>query len=181
MSPCKVSRHTDHECKMDSGTTEIRKLWKGLLVIIAIGVIWHFALPHRYIGEIPMTHENAIAVSPIPLPESASNIYIATYRHWIALSQYVRFDAPVSDCISHVHVVTNHLRNNKDLRTTIEYTTGSPLEERFTPYGFKRGALPWFDVTNIAEGIKTFKHRRSWDAEMWIDKGRGRFYYALSD
>lgn len=161
--------------------------FKSRIIRISVGIIlavmiWKFALPHRYFTDKPLSYSEAALRSPIPLPASATNVYIATYRHWIAMAQCVRFDAPVEDCMSYVSVVTNYLHKELNIVPHVEFVAigGSNYTERGRPFDFKK-KLAWFNVEAIESGVRTFKLNRSWQPQMWIDTNKGRFYYHIAD
>jgi len=153
-----------------AGDDLMKKFVKISVTVFLIALAWSMFIPHRYECKGPMSREVASRKSPIDLPDSAENVYVATYNHWQAYANYVRFNAPLAECES----FAANLVGDKTDFTTI--TSNAP--PRWNYVGFKAG-LGWFDIQNIKKG-------RSWRGDSsvpncWIDSEREILYYFKTD
>lgn len=130
--------------------------------------------------DTPLTYAQAIREKDIhiPLPASSHNINYAMYADWQAYQQFVRFEAPVEDCIRYIDLVLEwddkiHKRKSSYPRLTV--TGASPLDG-----DSMMGSIPWFDVNKIRHGIYTGK-ASSHTPEIWVDTDRGIFYFYETD
>ena len=130
--------------------------------------------------DTPLSYAQAIKEKDIdiPLPQSRRNINYAMYGDWQAYQRFVRFEAPVEDCIHHIDIVLAW--DDKLYKRTSSYPrmTVSGAE----PHDGDRtmGRIPWFDVDKIRHGIYTGK-ASSHTPEIWVDTDRGIFYFFETD
>jgi hypothetical protein len=127
--------------------------------------------------------DQAQKVCPIPLPISATNIWIATYYHFQALGEYVRFEAPAEDCKEHVRsILTQHRERFEHLRGHFDEGEWREITPTNRPQiaivGFRNG-LSWFDVEHITNGVTM--GGGPCIPQFWVDYDRGIFYYCLTD
>jgi len=143
----------------------------GLCLILGfLGLMsWALLVPHWYESAGPLTIGQAKSHSPIALPSSAKNVRIATYHHWIAAVMYVRFEAPVSDCIAHAKLV-NPGATEMPLVIDAFSRPSNPGFHDITP----------FDERGIKHGV-TFGTGGPGEPSIAIDLDQGIFYYRLTD
>ncbi len=165
-----------------SSTTSRRKRrWVvPLVVAVTFALLWQTPLIPRYSSSGgPVSVERARRRCPIPLPASARNVQYKTFRFWVAYEEYVRFEAPVEDCVAHVPVVIRQWNADSpsDLRQTSE--TPQPLEQAPRHPGMLLD-VPWFDVENIKKGLSAGAGGPLVPT-VWVDSQRGVFYYMVTD
>jgi len=74
-----------------------RNIILGILAVLLAGwLIWSYVVPHTTLSEGPMTYTEAQPHSPIPLPPSAENIRVATYRHMATSVAFIKLQAPLT-------------------------------------------------------------------------------------
>lgn len=131
--------------------------------------------------DVPLTYQQAVSEEKIdfPFPASSRQIYSASYADWQVAGMFVRFEAPVEECLSHLEKVKAWFNSRhgsrmiweKDAINSSSLPTTTLRETRIGP-------LPWFDVHHIRNGIHL--HAPSDLAippEMWVDLDNGFFYY----
>ncbi len=153
----------------------MKRLFKLLLLcagLFVAWVVWNFGLPHRYESREPMTREQAQKKTGIHLPASASNVYVATYRHWIMYTHCIRFTAPLTDCTGLAQLIAQ--RNGTGI-TDIPNANIPTIQL----IGFKTG-VSWFNVGQIQEGLYV-SPAGSFTGECWIDSKESRFYCLITD
>ena len=149
---------------------QMKKIITGAVLVVFGILAWDLLLSHRYECSRPLTVQEATRRSPVPLPASATNVYVATDRHMVAYSDYVRFEAPVDDCMAHAALLLG------DDHSRVPITPDSPARWNFI--GFKKG-LSWFNIHNISNGT-AFGGGFS-PVRCWIDSDRHIFYYCRTD
>ena len=84
----------------------------AVIVVAFVGFcIWMLFFPHVDKTDGPVSLSEA-GGCPIPLPPSARNVQYLSSFHCVEFADYVRFEAPVADCLSHVEVVLDHWRQS---------------------------------------------------------------------
>ena len=152
----------------------------SLLILLFIGFcIWAIAFPHESSTSGPVSLDDATGC-PIPLPDSARNIQYFTRFHWQAFSDFVKFEAPVKDCLDHVDVVIADWQEDYDGRSLGRPL--SPIAEPIQPIHFvvDEHGLDWFDPHTIKEG-ESAGAGGSCRPRIWVDTQRGIFYYMMTD
>jgi len=139
-------------------------------------VVWFDATE---ITKGPVPVEEARSVSPIPLPDSARNVYVYIFSQGPALDECVMFDAPVEDCMGHAALVLEQAGG-----------AGAPggaapemqaIDPEVSPQESGTADLPeWFDVGTIREGSVS-TGLGSFVPRVWVDAARGVFYYRRTD
>lgn len=111
---------------------------------------------------------------PIPLPDSASNVQ---YVHWSfgsATQAFVRFEAPVSDCLTHAESLLAAHHDEQDASVTATRAVEEPpLLCVLDPTEVD---LSWFDLAEFSGGV-VFGVADSRAPMVWVDTNHGRFYY----
>jgi hypothetical protein len=121
---------------------------------------------------------------PISMPQSATNIQYGIWSLWQASMTYVRFEAPVDDCLKHAEKVLNEHALSCNL-TGVSIVTNTDLPKLPNPgTPAKNFDVSWFDVEAISGGIqfelKSDPNRNS-SPIIYIDQNRGAFYYKYYD
>jgi len=150
----------------------------AVLVILA-SFVWAIFLPHETKTSQSVSLDHA-GGCPIPLPPTASNIQFYKHVQFNFFSEFVRFEAPVDDCIKHIESVRAAWGKEFDyLRYRFE--PARSLDEPPMPQTLaqERG-VTWFDPHNIRKGL-TAGGGGSGIPNIWVDTERGVFYYELSD
>jgi hypothetical protein len=100
-----------------------------------------------------------------PIPTSASHIRTAGWRHGMGFSRFIRFEAPVADCLGYALRIAKGKPLTKD---------GAPWggtfltdEQRYIP-----GLLVWFDVGSAKDLVGAEP-----GPMIGVDQLRGVFYY----
>jgi len=147
--------------------------------VLCAGCVWAIFLPHETKTSQPVTLDHA-GGCPIPLPPTAHSIQFYERSQFNFFSEFVRFEAPVDDCIEHVQSVraawgkeVDYLRDRfGPLRSLAEPPPARTIAQ-------ERG-VTWFDPQNIREGLAA-GGGGSGIPMIWVDTERGVFYYELSD
>jgi len=145
-----------------------------IITVLIIGAFvlfcWSVFFPHRYESTEVLSGEEAVNRSPIALPDAASNVRVATYTHWVAYSQYVRFEAPTPVCLAHAKAMTGQ-----------EPPAPKALDEdeRRCFHLYFADGLPWFDTAHIRNGVVLGGGPSV--PKVWVDTDRGIFYYQITD
>ncbi len=105
-------------------------------------------------------------------PLEAKNIRVASWSHWIAHEQYMRFEAPVPVCLQHAVVLVSG--------EELEPVPADQLASDDIPpaSGIFRD-ITWFDLgaaQNVV-GAGGGSNR----PQVWVDQNRGVLYYRLLD
>lgn len=131
--------------------------------------------------DVPLIYQQAISEAEIdfPLPVSSRQINYAAFADGQLGGRFVRFEAPVEDCLRHLETVQAWFRSSRDQEITWEREKiTSPSAFKAAPRETGLGPLPWFDVHLIRNGF----HLHSpldlkMPPEMWVDLDTGVFYY----
>lgn len=131
-------------------------------------------------GPTPL--QEASTRCPIPLPATATNIQYAAYRRWQAYEAFVRFEAPVVDCLAHVDKINKlHMDHHPPSDVRIRWKPIDPaalvLKVSGLPSSMKTS---WFDLQRIQRG-QWIKGGGSHVPAVWVDEDRGLFYYHVTD
>lgn len=126
--------------------------------------------------DTPLTFTQAMKEKDIgiPLPKSAHNINYAMYADGQTYERFVRFEAPVEDCIKHIDVVLAW--HDKMFKRTSSY---DPRHiSSVAPHGGDKtmGPTPWFDVDKTVNGLYIGEDEML-KPQIWIDLDRGIFYF----
>lgn len=162
---------------------------RGLLLLLTALVsmgLWMSALTIRkWIGtpeirrahvllssEIGAVDENWSAC-PIPLPASASNVEYAVWSFGEVTQSWIRFDAPVKDCLTHAESLVQPFRNRDGFTVT-----ATPIPEDTGVLCVLDPAevdLSWFEDCRSADG-PVFRVTGGRAPVIWVDTNRGTFY-----
>lgn len=106
------------------------------------------------------------AYTGVAPPASAVHIHTAGYRQGMDFSHYVRFEAPVTDCIAYAQKVTHStpLTVNGALMLGPSFIRE---EQRDLP-----NCWTWFDLPTAMNVIGATP-----GAAVWVDQSRGVFYF----
>jgi hypothetical protein len=167
--------------------------------IVLIGIAFFLALrvssigvvtttPTIYQSDQPETVEQARQrlARVLPLPDSAKKVQYALYYEWIAVTELVRFEAPVEDCCAIAkQIVDQH--NAKQPRGSWQMPGLRPIvpdgQDRDRPTrvsDMPELSAPWFAPDTIRKGLVAGANGSHTPA-MWIDSERGVFYYQYTD
>lgn len=127
-------------------------------------------------SERPMSLAEARAIFRHPYPDSAKNIRYAHFREWIGYETFLRFEAPVEDCLafaekiiadSHAyHGITDPLKPQLNpLKGPVEHSLVKSQDLK----------NDWFDIENIHQGLES-RNGPSHSPKVWIDTERGVCY-----
>jgi hypothetical protein len=115
---------------------------------------------------------------PISLPETATNIQYAVWSLWKASQTFVRFDAPISDCLEHADMIMQPYAQRAGVSVASTNVVG-PLPAPFI-VSPKDLTVPWFDLPRFSAGVQ-FEISDGRGPTVWVDTNRGCFYYAWNE
>lgn len=123
----------------------------------------------------PMTYAEATNKPDIgfPFPPSSRNIYYGEYQDWQCYTLLVRFQAPVSDCISQIDTVI--ACDNRIINRTSTYPRITVTNVPFQGSG-DFDSVPWFTPNTITHGIYVGTNIDH-GPQIWIDTDKGIFYF----
>jgi len=141
--------------------------------------------PRTEVTERPLTVPEAVAVCPIPLPISATEVYVASSRvGGFAGAHLVRFRAEEDVALSLAQLVIAKY-NEGESGARVLSTMPTPIESGpklpdLLAYRLAPERVPWFDVERIHRGytLGAGGARQPW---FWIDTERGLCYYRMTD
>jgi hypothetical protein len=160
----------------------------ALLIGGKIVLVYLSPFSHMKAGIIitpsPVSLELAEKNCPISLPRSARNIQYGVWSLWQASMTYVRFEAPVDDCLKHAEKVLNEHVLSYNL-TGVSIVTNTDFQKPQNPgTPTKDFDVSWFDVEAISGGIQ-FELKSDPNGVsspiIYVDKNRGVFYYRYYD
>ena len=122
----------------------------------------------------PVSVDVARIRCPIPLPDSATNIQYVVWSLWRSSQTFVRFEAPVSDCLQHAITL---LQGNSGIIVQTNIT--GPLVMPFV-LSRKDVNITWFDLPKFSAGV-SFGMTNAHAPKISVDTNRGCFYYELND
>ena len=156
-----------------------RRIAFGVVFVALAGVVWGIFFPHETKTSGPVSLDRA-QDCPIPLPPSARNIQFYKWYPFNFFIEFVRFEAPVEDCMGHVETVLAVWRKDFDYLSDLPKPV-SDLEEppRLHAFAKERG-VAWFDPHSIRKGVSA-SGGGSGVPMIWVDTERGVFYYMLTD
>ncbi|MEI8195515.1 MAG: hypothetical protein WCI73_06375 [Phycisphaerae bacterium] len=152
-------------------TSKASWLVRGLVCTFAGFIVWQLGFSHTYESGRPLTYAEARRHSPISLPPSARNIWIAKHRQWVGFEEYVRFEAPLAEC----EAFAESLLQNEKL-APVDLTDQEPRHP-ISPKGIHD--LSWFDLAKVKNGLRNDGNMTL--KQIYIDRDRGVFYYVNSD
>jgi dienelactone hydrolase len=113
---------------------------------------------------------------PIPLPDSATRIQYAAWSQGVGYEVYVRFEAPISDCLEHAtNVLQPYAKQSGS--SIVSWAAASPPEDFPKSEAFD---LQWFDISRFARGV-VFSLGNHWGPVVWVDTSRQCFYFIDTD
>lgn len=126
----------------------------------------------------PQAVDEARAGCPIPLPDSAHKVQYAVWSFGEVTQSWVRFEAPVPDCLAHAERMVQPFRDRDGYAVTttpIVEDTGvlcvlDPTEVNLT----------WFEECQKAPGT-IFRVSGGRAPVIWVDTGRGVFYCEIKN
>ena len=152
----------------------LRLHWRALLVGVvallglAAWVGWEVFGLHV---DDPMGYTSASAVKDyigIPPPASAIHIHTAGYEQGMEFSHFVRFEAPVGDCVAYAQKVAHGMPPTADGVVRFDRSLIS----------YERSKLPnstWFDLFDLPDTKNIVGADPG--AKVWVDQSRGVFYF----
>ena len=145
-----------------------RSVLTALIVLLGLAAwaVWEVVGLHV---EDSSGYSSAVAVknyTGIPPPTSAVHIRRAGYRQGMAFSRYVRFEAPVADCLAYAQKVTHGMPLTAN-GGVILGPSWIHEEQRNLPH-----CILWFDLPNATNVVGA-----SPGADVWVDQLRGVFYF----
>jgi hypothetical protein len=116
----------------------------------------------------------------LPYPDSAHDIQFASYAQWIAIEDFVRFEAPLDDCIDFAQkTIARHNAANPD-RPAAELHPITDVSNCAELASSKELTTDWFDLCSIRNGLAGGS-LDSHIPQLWIDTDRGVVYFKYSD
>jgi hypothetical protein len=156
-----------------------RRVKVAVVFILLASFVWTIFFPHETTTSQPVSLDQAEGC-PIPLPPTARNIQFYKWWQFNFFREFVRFEAPVADCIKHIASVRVAWGNEFDyLRNDFEPVHNLEKPPMPSCLAHERG-VTWFDPQNIRKGL-TAGGGGSGIPTIWVDTERGVFYYELSD
>jgi hypothetical protein len=161
-----------------------RHLLRRIAILAALSfvgfIVWSLFFPHIVRTSGPVSLDQA-KDCPIPLPASARNIQYYRRIQFNFFIEFVKFEAPVQDCLGHVKTVQDDWRKTFDEHNFYPLGPSGPIKEPpMRCYLAEEQGVTWFDRETIQEGI-TVGSVGSCAPMIWIDTKRGIFYYLLTD
>jgi len=153
----------------------------GILVALAIlGLVsYSLVFSETVVQDQPLTVERARQIGcPIPLPETATNVRFAIYRHWGEHDVYVKFkdDSTVcrnwADTAVSAYATENH---EKAPKVELQRVTTAPA----TPSWGGVGPLRWFNIERIVDGA-TWSGGHD-EPTIWVDDDHDLFFYRVTN
>ena len=126
----------------------------------------------------PLAVRQARQYLNIALPDTATNVQFARYRNWLAVLDFIRFEAPSEDCLATAKtILAQHNANNPDMPVAGLSASLNPdwVVDDTSPL-----TVPWFDPDTIPKG-QSGGNFDSQEPVVWVDTVRGIFYYQLTD
>ena len=159
----------------------------GIAAVILGGMalclrISSYVRPGILITPSPVSLKLARKKCPIPLPESAFNIQYGVWSYWQSSSSFVRFEAPVSDCMEHVETIFNRYVSIFNLTGVSIIKITNFQKYTHNPAIMVNFDVSWFDIASISNGIKfelEFDQPGRSSPTIYVDQNRGVFYYEL--
>jgi hypothetical protein len=163
-----------------------------LLLILGIGGYWGFTQVRRHFDPFERMKAGVIRTSeplslsaararsdcPIALPETATNIQYAVWSLWQASQTFVRFEAPVTDCLKHAEAVMQPYAQRAGVNISPTNVVGPlPAPSIVSP---KDLTVDWFDLPHFSAGVQ-FQVNGARAPTVWVDTNRGCFYYAWDE
>ena len=163
-----------------------------LVILVGIGGYWAVNQVRRHFdpfenmkagviqtsAPLSLTAARARSDCPISLPETATNIQYAVWSLWKASQTFVRFDAPVSDCLEHAEAIMQPYAQSAGLSIASTNVVGPlPAPNIVSP---KDLAVAWFDLPRFSAGVQ-FEVSGRPAPTVWVDTNRGCFYYAWNE
>ena len=125
-------------------------------------------------GPLSLTDVRSRSDCPIPLPDAATNIQYAVWSLWQASQTFVRFDAPVSDCLTHAETVMEPFAQRAAAGIASTNIVGPlPAPSVLSPRDL---SVAGFDLPRFSAGIR-FQMVDGRAPTVWVDTNRGCFYY----
>lgn len=166
----------------------------SVLVVALLGIVgyWAFSQPRRNVDSVQNMKAGVIKTGaplsltaarirgdcPISLPETATNIQYAVWSLWQASQTFVRFDAPVSDCLEHAMTILRPYAQRPSVSIASTNVIG-PLPAPFV-VSPTDSTVPWFDLPSFTAGM-LFDVGGERAPTVWVDTNRGCFYYAWDE
>jgi hypothetical protein len=113
-------------------------------------------------------------------PESAHDIQFACYYEWIAIEEFVRFAAPVDDCVAFAEAtIAQHNEAHPD-RPARELCPIAEAGDFPEPARSTALSIAWFNPKAIRQGFAG-GNIGSHTPQLWVDTERGIVYYKYTD
>lgn len=140
-------------------------------------------MPPSEVGSMRKATVSPISVAEarqqlqFPFPDTASNVQFSSYREFLAAEDFVRFQAPVDDCIATAEEIVgahNRSRPSDQVAGVRVLTADHPSEFQ------SEGTPAWFTPHTIEEGFIAGEEGSHMPL-IWIDTARGYFFYQYGD
>jgi hypothetical protein len=162
----------------------------GAALFIGGNIILFYLNPFSHMKACIITTPSTVSLElaqkscPITLPNSATNIQYGIWSLWQAHMTFVRFEAPVADCLKHAEKVLNEDAVSYSIKgvSIVESTDFPKPLNPGTPA--EKFDVNWFDVEAISNGIQfKLKSEQQYCPSIivYVDQNRGVFYYQNYD
>ena len=167
--------------------SRIRKLsLAGLILLLVVGIFCWSSMRSissldspdiRRAGVVYGIEPRTVAESedscPIPLPNTASNVQYAVWSFGQVTQAWIRFEAPVADCLAHAEEMVQPFRNRENYTVT---TTRIPEDTGvLCVLDPSEVDLSWFEPSQSATG-PIFRVEGGRAPVIWVDTEWGTFY-----
>jgi len=149
---------------------------KRLLLVALVGLIawfgWSLVGLHVSEPRGPTSAAEAESITGIRVPPEAKNIRAASFSQWIQYAKYLRFEAPPDVCLRFASTVVPGATTQPVDPSELAYNV-FPIRPGVFKY------ISWFDLAQ-AQDVITAGGGPS-QAQVWVDRRRGVFYYRKTD
>lgn len=157
----------------------MRRIVIAAILIPFVIIIWKIFIPHTTQTSQPVSLDQT-KDCPIPLPPTARNIQFYRWNMLNLFCEFMKFEAPVKDCIGHIESVQAAWGKVFD-DPSYKFEPVHSLEVPPMPQSLAQDrGIMWFDPQNIRKGI-TAGGGDSGVPMIWVDTEHGIFYYMLTD
>jgi hypothetical protein len=134
--------------------------------------VWQLTVLHVTEPAGPVSLAEAQSLTDIKLPASAVHVRIAGYSQWVQYEHFMRFEAPVADCLSVAAAVVpgQELEPVDDADRLADQ--GPTRKDVFRNFN-------WFDLSKSRNLVCAGFGPNT--PMVWVDLDRGVFYYRKSD
>jgi hypothetical protein len=154
-------------------------IWGSPLVFLSafVFVIWTALRDSVEQTSSPVSREQALRHCPIELPPAAQIIQYASLAGGLQdCEQYVRFEAPVSDCYLFANSIYDKWSKHHGQATKPQFEQASHPTSRKS----SRLQTNWFDTEQIKKAVVAGTGV-GYEPRIWIDEERGILYFHVID